>query len=743
MSESSATSSTAASQDPARGAQPLLRPGHNCWKIERATRLAFLVDGAEYFTAVRAALARARRSFFILGWDIDSRMLLVPDGAGDGLPAPLGEFLNHIVSSRRGLRGYILAWDYAMLFALEREWLPIYTLDWKTHRRLSFHLDDHHPVGGSHHQKIIVVDDEVAFVSGFDLTGSRWDTSEHACENPLRVNVGQTPYGPFHDVGAVVAGSCARALGDICRERWRRATGRAATAPRSDGEGDGNGDAWPEGLAAQLENVDVAIARTVPPMEGQKAVAEIRNLHADAIASARRSIFAENQYFTSPIIAEALESRLAEPGGPEIVLVMPATQSGWLEAATMGVLRARLRRRLRAADGGDRYHFYCPSHDCPGTDDGCINVHSKVLIVDDEFLTLGSANLSNRSLCLDTECNLALEARGNAEVRRAIAGLRERLLGEHLGASAQAVATATREHPTLHAAIESLQHRPRRWLEAKEPQLDPAVDAITPDHVVLDPECPLDPETLIDDLLPEREGRAKVKLRVIGGVALLAVFAALALAWRYTPLGSYLDVRELIDQGDRIREVGWAPFAVPLVFVVAGFALIPVTLLIAVTVAVFGVLGGVPLAFAGAMASAAAGYATGRTLGRGTVRKIAGKRLNELSRRLARRGLLAVLLVRILPVAPFTVVNIVAGATHIGWRDFLLGSALGLIPGLVMTSAFVDRAIAAIRAPSMSTVATLGAVLAAIVLAAWAIQRSFKSSGQAAGRPAPSTNDAD
>ena len=125
----------------------MLVPGRNCWRIERAERVAFLVDGEEYFTAVRSALAKARHSIFILGWDIDSRMRLVPDGANDGLPELLGDFLNEVVARRPELHGYVLSWDFAMLYAMEREWLPIYKLGWRTHRRLTFRLDDKHPIG--------------------------------------------------------------------------------------------------------------------------------------------------------------------------------------------------------------------------------------------------------------------------------------------------------------------------------------------------------------------------------------------------------------------------------------------------------------------------------------------------------------------------------------------------------------------------------------------------------------------
>jgi phospholipase D1/2 len=123
---------------PSESLPPLLVPGRNCWRIERAERAAFLIDGEAYFAAIRDALARARRSFFIIGWDIDSRMELVPGGPRDALPDPLGDFLNAVVAGRRGIRGYILSWDFAMLYAMEREWLPIFKLDWRTHRRLSF-----------------------------------------------------------------------------------------------------------------------------------------------------------------------------------------------------------------------------------------------------------------------------------------------------------------------------------------------------------------------------------------------------------------------------------------------------------------------------------------------------------------------------------------------------------------------------------------------------------------------------
>src|SRR5437660_2762812 len=197
----------------------LLVPGRNCWRIERARRASWLVDGAEYFSAVRSALTQAQSTIFILGWDIDSRMRLVPTGANDGLPERLGDFLAALLASRPKLNAYILSWDFALLFALEREWLTELRLASRTQRRLDFQLDDRHPAGAAHHQKFIVVDDAVAFVSGFDLTRNRWDTPEHRQGDARRRNADGSMYSPFHDIGVAGDGDVASSLGELGRER--------------------------------------------------------------------------------------------------------------------------------------------------------------------------------------------------------------------------------------------------------------------------------------------------------------------------------------------------------------------------------------------------------------------------------------------------------------------------------------------------------------------------------------------
>lgn len=672
-----------------------------------------LVDADNYFLAVRHAIRGAQHSIFILAWDIDSRMRLVPAGAKDGFPEELGDFLHAVVASRPDLYAYVLNWDFAMLYAIEREWLPVYKLGWRTHQRLAFRMDGRHPVGASHHQKVIVVDDTIAFVGGLDLTRARWDTPQHQVHDPRRLDAGGKSYGPFHDVQAMVDGNAAQALGALCRQRWHKAVGRLplpalkAFKPTQ--------DLWPPTVGPDLLDVDVGISRTEPAFGTQAGVNELRSLYLDAIAVARKWLFFENQYFTSGLIAQALAARLEAPDGPEVLVISPQSQSGWLEEATMGVLRARLQRRLRLADHDDRYRLVCPL--LPNQAAACLNVHSKVFAADDRLFSIGSANLSNRSLACDTECNLSIEACGSparaARIAEGIARLRSRLLAEHLDQPVARVMDEVRASGSLLASIHTLGCHARH-LRRFEPLAAPELDALIPEQALFDPERPIEPDQLLAQLVPE-EYRAPVPKR-LGGLGLLALLLlGLALTWRFTPLAETLNLASLVRFAREIEALPFTPVAIVLAFVLAGLVLVPVTLLIAVTGIVFGLMPGALYAMGGALLSALANYGVGAWLGRDTVRQMLGGRLNRLSRRIAQRGILAMIIIRLLPVAPFGVVNLVAGAAHIRLRDYLIGTAIGLLPGILLTTTFAHHLTQVIRRPGTRSIAVLVIVVLLLI----------------------------
>ncbi|MBE0618665.1 MAG: VTT domain-containing protein [Proteobacteria bacterium] len=692
----------------------LLRPGETCWQAPRASRAAVLVDGRAYFAAFASAVARARRSVLIAGWDIDSRVELWRDGGVEGLPPRLGDFLNAVVARREGLHVHALGWDFAMIYALEREPLPVFQLGWRTHRRVHFHLDGRHPVGACHHQKIVVVDDALAFAGGLDLAENRWDTPAHEPDDHRRRTASGAPYGPFHDVQLMVEGEAAAALGELIRERWRWATGKRLKSPEP-----AEDDRWPEGVEPDFEDVAVGIARTLPAYDGRPEAREVEALHQEAIAAAKHVIYVENQYLTSRTICTALERRLAERDGPEVVLVLPRQCSGWLEQSTMGILRSRLLETLRRANRFDRLQVYYPH--VPGLGKTNLNVHAKVMIVDDVLLRVGSANLSNRSMGFDTECDLAVEGTGR-EVRRRITGVRDRLLAEHLGTSAEEVAQAVRDRGTLAAAVRALggSGRELRPLPEDKPWLEP----LLPGSETLDPEQPAEVERLIDEFEPEERDESGHRLLAAGG--LLLVLAALAAAWRWTPLGEWADRETLTRWVTSISHTSMAPVWVLGFFLAGGLVSFPVVLLILITTVVFGPLLGFAYALVGAMASALATYALGGWLGRDAVRKLAGPRLNRLSKRLARRGFLAVLAVRVVPVAPFTVVNLVAGASHIRLRDFALGTMVGMAPGTLLIALFGDRLKEAVVDPGGWSIAVLAVLALALFLGVRWLQRRLE-----------------
>jgi phospholipase D1/2 len=699
----------------------ILQPGHNCWRIEPASRASVLVDGAAYFAAFRAAAMRAEQSILIIGWDVDSRMRLVRDGTEDDLPVELGALLNALVKRRRTLQIHVLDWDFAMLYAADRELLPLYKPDWRTHRRLHFHLDDRHPVGGSHHQKIVVIDDTLAFVGGLDLTEGRWDTPEHRPDDPARRKPDGERYAPFHDVQLMVEGRAAAALGVLARQRWQRATGQTlqAAAPS------GNTSLWPAHIQPDLEEVQLAISRTEPAYAKRPEVQEVKQLYLDAIAAARHWIYFENQYFTAHAVGDALAQRLREDNGPEVVVITRAVGGGWLEHNTMATLRARLLQRLREADVHGRLRVYFPHRG----DLDVINLHSKFTVVDDRLLRIGSANLNNRSMGLDTECDLAVDAADEA-TRQAITQVLCRLLGEHLGCDPRQVADQLQSRPLI-ATIEALQAG-ARTLKPLDAALSPELDALVPEEDVIDPERPVDPDQMVEEIVPSEE-RPVAGRRLNLLVTLLLILGALAAAWRWTPLGDWLNRETLTQAATLIKDSDAALLWVLGAYLLAATLAVPITVLILLTVLVFGPYAGFAYSVSGSLLGAVFTYWLGHVLGRDTVRHLAGRRLNTLSRRLARHGLLAVLAVRMIPVAPFTVVNLVAGASHIRFRDFMLGTLLGMTPGILAVTLFADRIAAVLRDPSPATLALLGVAVAVIVLGAWKLRNWLIRTGRRSG----------
>jgi phospholipase D1/2 len=695
-------------------AQRILREGHNCWKIANASRVKFLVDGAAYFSTLADTLEQAQESVLILGWDFDSRIhLKLPTDPADAGP-DLGTYLNSLVRRRPKLHVHILVWDFAMIFALERETVPFFAPGWQRHPRVHFHMDGNHPVGASHHAKIVVIDDAVAFVGGIDLAMGRWDTPRHGAKDFRRIDMSGNIPPPHHDVEVAVSGEIAAVLGDLVRQRWTSATGRRVRAPAI------SVDPWPQSLQPEILNVQVAIARTEPEFGGRPAVKEIEKLFQDSIASARRWIYIENQYLASAAVGTSLENRLRDAAGPEIVVVVSQASQGWLESATMDVLRARLVHRLRDADRQRRLRVYCPVID--GQSGSCLSVHSKLLIADDRFIRVGSANVSNRSLGLDTECDLALEASGNEGIEEAIARLRNSLLAEHLGSTAEQVSRTLAGTNSLIATIKKVRTSRTRTLELVDVSVPDWLDQMIPQSAVVDPESAIAPEKLIDEfVLSEERGSSSGAL--LRGVLILVFMFALAAAWRWTSLAQALDLKSIESWIAPLQDSGFAPLWVVGIFLVGGLVAFPVTALIVAVAYAFNSWLAIIYSLLGSILSAIFLYAIGRQLGRKNVARLAGKRLNRMNRLISKHGVLAMAAVRMIPVAPYSVVNLAAGAVHVPVRHFVVGTLVGMSPGVVGITFFENQLEDAIRSPSALSFAVLITAVMVMLLSVFAVRR--------------------
>ncbi|GGK49669.1 VTT domain-containing protein [Salinarimonas ramus] len=693
----------------------ILRPGETVWTIARAGRAAALVDAAATFGAMRAAMLNARSRILVVGWDIDSRTPLVGEEwePADGLPRELGPFLRALVERRPRLKVDLLLWDYALLYGLERELLPEVKLDWSMPRQIRARLDDVLPIGASHHQKIVVVDGALAFCGGLDLAIRRWDTRAHAIDDTRLRDPDGAPYRPFHDAQMIVDGEAAHALAALAEARWRQAEGGYAAAPKLPKAAapsrlrrapPASVDPWPEGLVPDFRDVAVGIARTRPDFAGAPAIREVEALYLASVAAAERTIYVENQFLTRESVARAIATRLAEVPTLEVVLVGPNVHQSWHEEHSMNAGRRRFMAILEASGCAGRVRLLYPAVPDDPTGEG-VMVHAKLMIVDDRLLRIGSSNLNNRSMGLDSECDLAIEAHSEAE-RAAIARIRDGLLAEHAGVSPDEIADATARDGSLLAAIESFPARGRRLAPI---DLGTAEDGELARRIgeIADPETPIATPAFGAEMFAGQP--AQRSLLRTGQLVLLALaIVAIVALWRFSPASTLTDPAELVEWLEALGTGPFAPLLVVLAFVVGGLLVFPVTVLITVTGMMFAPVPAIALATTGVMLSAAMMYVIGRAVGRGALERRMGRRTRAVSKALADSGVIAVAALRMLPVAPFSVVNLVVGASRIGLFDYLAGTLIGMAPGLVMLTLLGTRLAEVLASPDPWALALLG-----------------------------------
>lgn len=459
----------------------LFQPGENCWRVARAETCDVLIDAENYFRSVREAMLGARERIILIGWDFDARVKMYDTQGDVEGPLEIGAYLDWLVERNPDLHIHILQWNLAALKLAKRGRTLLKAAKWLAHDRIQLKLDDDHPEGAAQHEKLIVVDRNIAFCGGIDITEDRWDTRAHRDTEERRAQPAGHDVGPWHDVSTRLTGKVAQALADHAEDRWEHAVGEK---PREVTGGSHTPMSQAQGPAG-IKGVEVAISRTRGKSDEVAEVREIEALYCDIIAAAKDAIYIETQYLTARSAVRSLAERLGEKDGPEIVLVMPASADGWLESQVMDSTRARLVEALRTVDRFDRFRLYHPVAE-HGTD---IYVHAKILIADSRILRIGSSNLSNRSMGFDSECDFCIDAEVADDpeaIARSIEFLRNDLIAEHVGSDAESVARSIDETRSIIATINAASKVGRRLRAYQTPELNAVQDWLAHNDI-LDP----------------------------------------------------------------------------------------------------------------------------------------------------------------------------------------------------------------------------------------------------------------
>lgn len=489
---------------------PLLKPGRTCWTVAPAYDSGILIDAADYFREFVRAAKAAKKHILLAGWQFDT---MVPLLRGEDVEDPTEDvrflpFLNGLCRRNPDLRITLLCWDYSPAYFFQREWLQDFKFN-TAEPGIKFRFDDRHAVGASHHQKFAVIDGTLAFVGSIDFCHHRWDRRDHPAECPDRCVNGADVSGPYHEAQAYVTGPAATELVELFQARWLRSGGTPLDL------------APPQPVdvrirpSARIGPGEVGLSRTMartlePP---HPPIREIRRLHVDAILGADHSIFIENQYFGSRAIFNALRHRFARTDLPrlDVAMVYPMELHSITEQLSIGTQQSAMFRRLKelAAEHGHRLGIYYSASGRLGR-----YIHSKILIVDDRFLTVGSANTNNRSMGLDSELHVSWESPSDP---RAIRRARLNLLLEHAGVPAREALRALREDVGWVDVLD-------RWATEKAGALrhhpissslddHPIVQTLSAEGPIMDPDHAVIEEELFEEIAPSRRERVAAGMR--------------------------------------------------------------------------------------------------------------------------------------------------------------------------------------------------------------------------------------
>jgi len=429
-----------------------------------------IMEAGPYYERISALLEDAQHYAIFVGWQIDSRLPLrrpsppTPELAKESLK----QKILRLVEEKPDFHFYFLMWDHAYFYILERETWQGRVWD-EIHPRVHFIFDNRHAFGGSHHEKACIIDGKIALCGGIDLCDERWDTPQHLFYDRRRsLEWKSERHGPYHDVAVQVTGPICAQIQEHVRTRWEAIS--AIPFPETPQVFRPSPNAHAVYLSRTLVDVDAGATKPV--------IREIEFLFRDLIHLAKRRIILEGQYYWSKEINDLLIAKMhAEKmhSNFEIVLILADIQRLRALTQQMSFYELKLLEKLdqAARETGCKLTLGCP-YVFPSVEDTVFDrearpkpvyIHSKVIIVDDRFISIGSANLATRALRLDTEINLTLEARTEFEYHH-IRRFSENLL-KHWNIDLHLAQVHAHVHPDSHDDVRFVPLRPTHEIKRR------------------------------------------------------------------------------------------------------------------------------------------------------------------------------------------------------------------------------------------------------------------------------------
>ncbi len=646
------------------------------WKKSNFDFYYLHINGQSYFESLHQSLSNAQEQVFILGWDIDFRIQLIDREIKAPNPYKdqrcLGGLLSHMAHQNKNLKIFILIWDHPFFYGSDREMFSQIKAKYWFPDNIFFFRDDSHPFTGCHHQKLVVIDGKTAYVGGIDLTSGRWDQLDNPALSYGREDITVGKYPPFRDFMIQVSGDASAHFARHFIRRWKRGVSifdRRIDSPKK---------------MTQCQNCNsiLYIARSSPRYKLYPQVKEVLKIHVELIKRAKELIYIENQYLTNSDIVSALIHQCKNNPNLQVTIILPSVLQGVFEKYSMERKLKKIIKKLNRED--QRLNNLCLFYPMRKKEDGSfisVNVHGKIMIVDDCFLKVGSSNLNMRSMGLDTELDVVIQD-GNADQLRS---LKVKILASLLQSDETRIENELSECGNINSLLnKKYLNVSVRNLVFKASSEDTFLEELV-QSLPMDESHPLEIEQLAEELFQQSRLKwfKKIILNVfifllLSGLTYLAVYYSRFLI-SYAPFSTEFLNNLIEHESSWLFGLGFFVF-----YIFAGLVFFPLNLFILVNATLFSPLGAIALSFLGAMLVGSLGFWIGQFLGLSYLLKRFPSKANKVLETVKKGGVIPIFLLRMIPLLPYSLTNFLLGAINYRFRHYFVGTTLGLLPGIIV-----------------------------------------------------------